>query len=65
MGSTTTLLLLAGGLALMAWAGWRERRWHKDMEPPLVPTTPVMFAGALIALLALAHLLTLAGVHVR
>ena len=61
----TTLLLLAAGLGLMAWAAWRENRWRKTMEAPLVPTTPVMFAGALAALLALAHLLTLAGVQTR
>jgi len=57
---TTVFLLL--GLALVAWAAWRERRWHGGLDAPLVPTTPLMFLGALTALLALAHLLTLAGI---
>ena len=56
-----TLIMLAAGVLLMAWAALRERRWMKAMDAPLIPTTPVMFVGAVLALLALVHLLTLAG----
>ncbi len=58
-----TALGMAAGAALVAWAGWRENRWRKHHDMPLIPTTPVMFFGAVMALMALAHLLTLAGIH--
>ncbi len=56
-----TLIMFAAGVLLVAWAALRERRWMKAMDVPLIPTTPVMFVGAVLALLALVHLLTLAG----
>jgi len=48
---------LAGLMAIL------ERRPRKDLNPRLIPTTPVMFAGVLIGLLALVHLLNLSGIH--
>jgi len=58
----TTLFMLAGVL-LAAWAVWSENRWRKEHKIPIVPTTPVMFIGVLAALLALVHLMTLAGIQ--
>jgi hypothetical protein len=40
---------------------WLERRRSKDLRPRLIPTTPFMFLGLLIVVLAAAHLLTLSG----
>ncbi len=59
----TTAVFVAGVL-LVTWAALRERRWMKAMDVPLIPTTPIMFLGAVLALLALVHLLTLAGAAV-
>jgi len=56
-----TLAMFAAGVLLVAWAAMRERRWVKAMDAPPIPTTPVMFVGAVLALLALIHLFTLAG----
>ena len=58
---TWTALVL--GLIVVALAAWAERRPRERLEPRLVPTTPVMFLGALVAFLALVHLLNLAGYH--
>ncbi|MBI2718278.1 MAG: hypothetical protein HY245_08505 [Rhizobiales bacterium] len=58
-----TLAALAVGLGLMALMAWLERRPRRDLNPRLVPTTPVLFVGTAIALLALVHLLNLWGIH--
>jgi ABC-type Mn2+/Zn2+ transport system permease subunit len=55
--------LFAAGLALIACMVWLERRPRTKLDPLLLPTTPFMFAGGLVALLALVHLLNLAGIH--
>ncbi len=60
---TLTILALAGGCALAGLMAWLEKRPRVDLEPRLVPTTPVMFAGILIAIMALVHMLTLAGIE--
>lgn len=52
---------LAFGCLLVAATAIAERRPRTSLEPRLIPTTPVMFAGALIALLALVHLANLLG----
>lgn len=54
---------LIAGLAVVGLMAWLERRPRVGLDPQLVPTTPVMFAGALIVLLALVHLVNLAGYH--
>jgi hypothetical protein len=54
---------LAAGLMVVATMAWLERRPRASLSPRLVPTTPFMFAGGLVALLALVHLLNLAGIH--
>jgi hypothetical protein len=58
-----TWMALVLGLGLVGLMSWRERRPRQGFETPLIPTTPVMFIGGLIALLALVHLVNLAGFH--
>jgi hypothetical protein len=54
---------LAAGLALVGFIAWLERRPRKGLSPRLIPTTPFLFAGMLVAVLALVHVLNLAGFH--
>jgi hypothetical protein len=42
---------------------WLERRPRTSLDPLLVPTTPIMFGGGVLALLALVHLVNMAGIH--
>jgi len=58
-----TLGALIAGLALMGAMSFLEHRPRRGLNPRLLPTTPFLFAGALIALLAGAHLLTIFGVR--
>ena len=53
------------GLGLMAVGAvaFVERRPRKDLMPGILPTTPFLFAGMIVALLALVHLVNLWGVH--
>ena len=60
---TLTLGALIAGLVLMGTVSLIERRPRKSLNPPLLPTTPFMFAGALVAILAAVHLLTVLGVQ--
>ena len=46
---------LALGVALVAVMAWIEKRPRKTLEPSLVPTTPLMFLGAFICLVAVVH----------
>jgi hypothetical protein len=54
---------LALGLALVAIMVWIERRPRKSLEPGLVPTTPLMFLGAFICLVAVVHIVNTLGIH--
>ena len=54
--------LLAAGVSLVAGMVWLEKRPRKDLKVSLVPTTPVMFLGALIAIVAVAWLLSVFGI---
>jgi len=54
-------LALFGGLVLVITMIILEKRPRKGLTPRLIPTTPVMFAGVIVMMLALIHLLTLAG----
>ncbi|MGQ0486425.1 MAG: hypothetical protein ACT4SY_13870 [Hyphomicrobiales bacterium] len=58
-----TLTVLTAGLALACLMAWLERRPRQSLNPRLVPTTPFLFAGTLLAILAFVHLLNLWGVH--
>lgn len=54
---------LALGLALVATMVWIEKRPRKSLDPRLVPTTPLMFVGAFICLVALVHIVNIYGIH--
>jgi hypothetical protein len=58
-----TLIVLL--IALMVVVGMiiLEKRPRHDINPRLLPTTPILIASGFIALLALVHLVNLAGVH--
>jgi hypothetical protein len=58
-----TLAVMAAGLALAGFMAWLEHRPRQSLEPRLIPTTPFLFAGTLLAILAFVHLLNLWGVH--
>ncbi|QIG46936.1 hypothetical protein G5V57_03735 [Nordella sp. HKS 07] len=58
-----TALVLAGALAVIARMVIIEKRPRSDLNPRLLPTTPVMIICAFVALLALVHLVNMAGVH--
>lgn len=54
---------LALGLALVGVMAWLERRPRKSLDPKLVPTTPLMFLGAFICLVAVIHIVNTFGIH--
>jgi hypothetical protein len=58
-----TIAALAGGLGLAGAMAWLERRPRKGLNPRLLPTTPFLLVGGLVAILALVHLVNLWGVH--
>ena len=58
-----TAVVFAAALALIARMVIVERRPRDDLNPSLLPTTPVIIAGGFVAILALVHLINLVGVH--
>ncbi len=54
---------LALGVAVVAVMAWIEKRPRKSLEPSLVPTTPLMFLGAFICLVAVVHIVNSFGIH--
>ena len=50
------------GLGLAGAMAWLEKHPREDLSTRLIPTTPIMFIGFIIALLAVAHMLSLGGV---
>jgi hypothetical protein len=54
---------LALGIVAVGGMAWLERRPRKSLEPRLFPTTPIMFLGAFVSLVAVVHLVNLYGVH--
>jgi hypothetical protein len=58
-----TLLVLLAALGMIARTVVVEKRPRTDLNPRLIPTTPVLLACALVALLAIVHLANLAGLH--
>ena len=40
-----------------------EKRPRNDLNPRLIPTTPVLIASGFVALLAFIHLINLVGLH--
>ncbi len=65
--STTELAItvsaLLAGFGLVAGMIVLERRPRTSLNPRLIPTTPIMLLGALVAVLAIVHLVNLYGVH--
>jgi hypothetical protein len=64
---TVGMLLTYGGLAfgagLVAIMAWLERRPRKTLTPRMVPTTPLMFLGAFICLIAVIHIVNSYGIQ--
>lgn len=58
-----TLAVFLGSAGIIGLMVWLESRPRVDLNPRLVPTTPVMIVFAFIGLLALVHLLNLYGIH--
>lgn len=58
-----TLLVLVAALAAVVRMVVLEKRPRSDLNPRLIPTTPVMIASGFVALLAFIHLVNLVGVH--
>ena len=65
--NTVGMLFTYGGLAfgvgLVAIMAWLEKRPRKSLDPKLVPTTPLMFVGAFICLVAVVHIVNTFGIH--
>lgn len=58
-----TLAVLVAAVLVIARMIVLEKRPRKDLNPRLIPTTPVMIASGFVALLAFIHLINLAGLH--
>lgn len=54
---------LTFGLCLMSAMVWLQNRPKKELKVSLVPHTPLMFVGAFIAIVSVAYLLHVYGVH--
>jgi len=54
---------LALGLTLVGIMAWLERRPRKSLNPRMVPTTPLMFLGAFICLVAVIHIVNSYGIQ--
>ena len=65
MELSITVGALIAGAVLVAAMRLREGRSRRSLDVPLLPTTPVMFIGIVMILLATIHLLGLLGYHVR
>ena len=51
------------GAALVAVMVWLEKRPRKSLSPRLLPTTPLMFLGAFICLIAVIHIVNSYGIQ--
>lgn len=58
-----TALVFLGALLVVARMVIIEKRPRTDLNPRLIPTTPVLIASGFVALLALIHLVNLIGIH--
>jgi hypothetical protein len=59
VGLELTLAVLIAALAIAALANWRERRPRDFGRPPLVPYTAIQAIAVLVAILMLAHVVSL------
>ena len=64
---TVGMLLTYGGLAfgvgLVAIMAWLEKRPRKSLNPRMLTTTPLIFLGAFICLVAVIHIVNSFGIH--
>jgi len=51
------------GAMLVAVMAWLEKRPRNTLNPRMVPTTPLMFIGAFICLVAVIHIVNTLGIH--
>ena len=63
MSLEITIALLAAGLAISGAMIWLERRPRKNLDVRMIPTTPFLMVGVVMALVAAVHLLSLLGKH--
>jgi hypothetical protein len=63
MSLELTLVVLFAALAVAALANWRERRPRAFGRPPLVPYPAVQMVALAVAILMLAHLVSLLTGH--
>jgi uncharacterized iron-regulated membrane protein len=63
MSLEITIALLAAGLAISGAMVWLERRPRKSLDVRMIPTTPFLMVGVVMALVAAVHLLSLLGKH--
>jgi uncharacterized iron-regulated membrane protein len=63
MSLEITIALLAAGLVISGAMIWLERRPRKDLNVRMIPTTPFLMVGVVMALMAAVHLLSLLGKH--
>ena len=63
MSLELTLVVLFAALAVAALANWRERRPRVFGRPPLVPYPAVQMVALAVAILMLAHLVSLLTGH--
>ena len=54
---------LVVGAALVVVMAWLEKRPRKTLSPRLLPTTPLMFLGAFICLIAVIHIVNSYGIQ--
>jgi drug/metabolite transporter (DMT)-like permease len=59
----TTFLITLGALGVAGWMIWLDRRPRDSLNPRLLPTTGILMAAGLVLLLALVHLVNLAGIQ--
>jgi uncharacterized iron-regulated membrane protein len=63
MNLEITIALLAVGLAISGVTIWLERRPRTNLDVRMIPTTPLLMVGVVMALVATIHLLGLLGRH--
>jgi energy-converting hydrogenase Eha subunit A len=60
---TLTLSALSMGVAVVVLMIRLERRKRTNLQPSLIPTTPILLVGGTVAIMALVHLLNLYGIQ--
>jgi uncharacterized iron-regulated membrane protein len=63
MSLEITVASLAAGLVISGAMIWLERRPRGGLDVRMIPTTPFLLVGVVMALMAAIHLLSLLGKH--